>query len=350
MRIEQLTFTRFIAAFLIVIFHYGKKSPLFDNDYLGFIINQSNLGVSYFFVLSGFVMVIAYYNRKDINFLLYIKNRLARIYPVYFLAICIAFLGFYLTSNIKWDELILNILMVQTWVPGKSQVFNPPAWSLSVELFFYVLFPLLFNKYFKKKSTKKMIFQILFFWILSQTVYFICLNNQKILELIPESITFFKRLPILHLNEFLIGMLGGSIFMKHFLNVKFNTDFFLITIAVILILILKFNSIINLHNGALAIIYVVFLILLSINNGVISRLFKNKNLVLLGVVSYGIYILQAPFFSLISSYSVKKYFHINDYSIIFFSRLFLLIIMSVLIYIFFEMPIRKKIRNFIVTK
>ena len=44
MRIEQLTFTRFVAAISIVIFHYGKDVPPFN--YLSFLFQQANIGVS----------------------------------------------------------------------------------------------------------------------------------------------------------------------------------------------------------------------------------------------------------------------------------------------------------------
>ena len=87
MRIEQLTFTRFLAAISIVIFHYGDQIFLFNNKYVQFIFGQANIGVSYFFILSGFVMIIAYNTNSKINFFQYLKNRLARIYPVYLFAI-----------------------------------------------------------------------------------------------------------------------------------------------------------------------------------------------------------------------------------------------------------------------
>jgi len=59
-------------------------SPTFD-----FIIRLSNTFVSYFFILSGFVMVIAYYNieKKTVSALDFYWNRLVRIYPVYILAL-----------------------------------------------------------------------------------------------------------------------------------------------------------------------------------------------------------------------------------------------------------------------
>jgi len=48
MRIEQLTFTRFLAAISIVIYHYGKNIFPFNHEITSFIFRQANLGVSYF--------------------------------------------------------------------------------------------------------------------------------------------------------------------------------------------------------------------------------------------------------------------------------------------------------------
>ena len=64
MRLEQLTFTRFLAAIAVVTFHYGRGSVLMDNETLGLFFHQALYGVSYFFILSGFVMMIAYSNKE----------------------------------------------------------------------------------------------------------------------------------------------------------------------------------------------------------------------------------------------------------------------------------------------
>ena len=151
MRIEQLNFTRFIAAISIVIYHYGKEVSIFYNDYTSFIFRQANVGVSYFFILSGFIMIIAYGTREKINFLKYLNNRFARIYPVYLLAILLI-LGIKLFKNIDKIDLILNLSMLQSWIHNKALTLNYPGWSLSVELFFYLTFPLLFNYFYSKKK------------------------------------------------------------------------------------------------------------------------------------------------------------------------------------------------------
>lgn len=86
--LHQLTFTRFLAAIAIVIFHYGGSAFPFQTPILKSLFSNANVGVSFFFILSGFVMMIAYGARQsEINFREYFINRFARIYPIYFLAL-----------------------------------------------------------------------------------------------------------------------------------------------------------------------------------------------------------------------------------------------------------------------
>ena len=94
MRIDQLTFLRFIAAIAIVVYHYGAAIAPFHFTAISFLFKQANLGVSFFYVLSGFVMMLAYTDKAPINAKLFLWNRLARIYPIYILAllaVCIFF-------------------------------------------------------------------------------------------------------------------------------------------------------------------------------------------------------------------------------------------------------------------
>ena len=52
MRIEQLTFTRFIAALTIIIFHFARQVPPFDSAFLSDVVLKLSVGVSYFYLLS----------------------------------------------------------------------------------------------------------------------------------------------------------------------------------------------------------------------------------------------------------------------------------------------------------
>lgn len=346
MRIEQLNFTRFIAAISIVIYHYGKEVSIFYNDYTSFIFRQANVGVSYFFILSGFIMIIAYGTREKINFLKYLNNRFARIYPVYLLAILLI-LGIKLFKNIDKIDLILNLSMLQSWIHNKALTLNYPGWSLSVELFFYLTFPLLFNYFYSKKKLKHISVWIVLFFILSQTIYHLIING--FIELPYYSIVDIYYHPLMHFNEFLIGNLAGLYFIKKLKSKQKNYIVPILLTIIILIILLKFPLGLSYHNGLFSIVFVPFIILLSLSNDKLTKLFSKNIFVFLGEISFGIYILQAPVWTIFSDYRMDKFFFLNkesDFTESFFMRTLILILLSAFSYLFFEKPIRNKIKNY----
>jgi peptidoglycan/LPS O-acetylase OafA/YrhL len=344
MKVEQLTFTRFLAAISIVVFHYGEKSFVFNNECVGFLFKQADIAVSYFFVLSGFVMILAYGDKSVINTLDYFKNRFARIYPIYLFGIVLVLFGQILTKNIDFVGLVLNLFMIQAWFPSKVLSFNSPGWSLSVELLFYIIFPFFLNSIYKKINKKKVLLLVVLLWVASQLVLNIFLLLDKSYEVFISK-EFMIYNPLMHINGFLVGNVAGLYFLKELKDKKRNLDFSIVAIIMVIVLILKFPLGLNFHNGLLAIFFIPLLILLSLNNGLITKVFKNKFCVFLGEISFGIYILQYPIFSLISAYSVNKYFNIDNVTTVFFIRLFILIGLSAVTYVFIEKPIQIKIKN-----
>ena len=345
MRIEQLTFTRFIAAISIVIYHYGKSSYLFNSEYIAFIFKQANIGVSYFFILSGFVMIIAYGNQENINFTEYIKNRLARIYPVYILAIFLRLAAF-MFQNIDVSNLLLNVFMIQSWIPEKALTLNPPGWSLSVEMLFYISFPFLANRIYTKKNLKINTVSIILFWLISQILFHLIVNEIfKIPNYTDKDMLYF---PLLHVNEFLIGNLAGLFFIHKLKDYKKNNFPYILSLVLLLILLLKFPIGLNFHNGLLALLFVPLLLLIASDNGFMTRLFSKKIFVFLGEISFGIYILQAPVWFIFSDYRMSKYLGLNrelDFTASFLIRFFILITVSVLSYLYFEKPIRALLKK-----
>lgn len=342
MRIEQLTFTRFIAALSIVVFHYGQNVFPFNLNIGSFLFKQAYVGVSYFFILSGFVMIIAYGNKNKIAYGDYIKRRFARIYPVYFLAIVILFI--YLLAfkqPIDYKGLFLNFTMTQSWFPGYALSFNTPGWSLAVEMFFYISFPLLFNLFYKKYSLNKLILPILLVFIVSQLALH-SLTSQSFYQGYPsKSHDFIFYFPLMHFSEFLIGNLAGLFFIKGIK--KRNYDLLIIGLIIILYFWLKFNSTFNFHNGMLAFVFVPLIVLISSNNGILTNVSKGKIFVFLGEISYGIYILQKPIYAWVND--IMYYFNIGNPTRNFYAALFTLIIFSAVSYKLIEGPLRRKINN-----
>jgi len=153
--IKPLTGIRAIAAFMVFITHYNHfEKGTFAHSFF----SQFYTGVSIFFVLSGFLITYRYYDRyqwKKGWFLTYIRNRVARIYPVYFLLTTVTFLVFLITdlhkdSQFTSRQIITNSLWVYftniTFIRGflHDLLFSlvPQGWSLSVEEFFYFSAPI----------------------------------------------------------------------------------------------------------------------------------------------------------------------------------------------------------------
>jgi peptidoglycan/LPS O-acetylase OafA/YrhL len=347
MRIEQLTFTRFLAAIAIVVFHYGQNIFPFNNIYLQGLFSKAYLGVSYFFILSGFVMVIAYYKETTIDSIDFFKRRIARIYPAYLFALLlIIFYNIWGGQSISYKGLGLSLLGMQSWLPLYALKLNAPGWSISVEFFFYALFPLLYNLLYKSIRKSILIISIMFIWIASQLLL-------NLLPYLPLDVfqnlststkhAFLHYHPLMHLNEFLIGNMAGLVFIS-FSHKKRNYDLMLFLLFMALALFISFASpILNLHNGLLAVLFIPIIMLLCLNNGRITAILNKKQLVFLGEISFSIYILQAPVFMIIQK--LVKAAGLQDATSTFYISLASLILLSCLSYIYLETPLRKKIKN-----
>lgn len=342
MRLDQLTFTRFLAAISIVIFHFGKEFFPFTDSSINFLVQQANFGVSYFFILSGFIMIISYGNKKSINWMDYVKNRFARIYPLYILGILVMIIKPLLLLDINIFDLFYSLVMIQAWIPGKVMLYNFPGWSLSVELFFYMIFPFLYNWIYRfQKGLKSITLVFFFIWLSSQLIlhYFLSTDfTNGGTNIVRNQLLFY--FPLMHLNEFLVGNLAAMFFLRYKDDYNKNYDIAIIIVVLLLVLTLKYNSGLNYHNGFLALFFVPLILLLSLNTGKITTIFKTKFLVFLGEISYGIYILQLPVFY------YSKGFYLENPTVTFFMKLSFHLLISAITYLCIEKPLREKIKNF----
>lgn len=151
--ILALTGLRFVAALYVFLFHMHIRWPLSDNWFVSNVLNQGAIGMSIFFLLSGFVLTYRYRDGTT-STRSYLLNRFARIYPVYVAAavVTLPWFGVSLGSGSFEDVglglfrgallLLSNIFLIQAWFPQFFPMWNVGAsWSISVEAFCYVLLP-----------------------------------------------------------------------------------------------------------------------------------------------------------------------------------------------------------------
>lgn len=146
-RLTALTRLRWVAALLVFLYH-ARGLHFFEGGLdrlLAWAFGAGGyVGVSLFFVLSGFI--IAWSSRPGLRARTFWWRRVARIWPLHLVTAALAVgLALAAVPGLKLDgplETVANLLLVSVWNSHWWQVVNPVSWSLAVEVFFYAIFPL----------------------------------------------------------------------------------------------------------------------------------------------------------------------------------------------------------------
>jgi peptidoglycan/LPS O-acetylase OafA/YrhL len=292
--------------------------------------------VSYFFVLSGFIMIVAYHRKEKIAYLDYYKNRFARIYPLYVVGLLLYLVTKY--SGFSFYKAFLYLFGLQSWIPGEAMILNFPGWSISVEFLFYLIFPLLYN-YFYSKGNKSVWVVTVLIWIITQVFCSLYVDSSYYKGPHTESHEFLYYFPLMHVNEFLVGNLAGLFFVKN--HKRRNYDLPVVVVFGLVLLSLIFLSVFY-HNGLMAVLFIPLIVLISKNNGILTRIFSLKPLEYLGEASYAVYITHIPILYILREI-LKKYQ--LDINVMFGIYIVVLIITSVLFYQFVEKPSRDYIKK-----
>jgi peptidoglycan/LPS O-acetylase OafA/YrhL len=140
----QLTGVRAIAAYMVFIHHFNFLNPRYFGNICFGMANELHIGVTFFFVLSGFLIAYKYSHIQSFHFGQYITNRIARIYPVYFALTILTFISYNSFSNKDWIILFLNVSFLRGFFEDFKFSLVAQGWSLTVEETFYLLAPICF--------------------------------------------------------------------------------------------------------------------------------------------------------------------------------------------------------------
>lgn len=147
-RLDALTGLRWWAAFVVFLYHMQVFAPL--PGIASTLVRNGYLGVTFFFVLSGFVLTWS--ARPDLPTSTFYWRRIARIWPAHMVALIIAIPVFYTVAAVPEGSflkpfdlgiILLSVVVVQAWWSNPTILFsgNPAAWTLTCEAFFYALHP-----------------------------------------------------------------------------------------------------------------------------------------------------------------------------------------------------------------
>lgn len=186
----------------------------------------TGMGVSIFFVLSGFLMVYNYMFRELPHGIkesfLFASSKIKKLYPLH-LVMMIPMLGLALIGTVKSGSPLIelvnmlpkiasNVLLIQAWIPVRDYYFgfNGVAWYLSVTLFLYFCFPLIM-KTLKRIKNKIAIIAIISAALVIQLLAGYLLDLPAFSFINTNWFTYI--FPLYRLGDFLVGCCAGYYFI-----------------------------------------------------------------------------------------------------------------------------------------
>ncbi len=353
-RLNALTGLRSFAAVNIVLFHFSNPKWF---GFLAPVVNAGYASVSYFILLSGFVLAYNYAARAragQLNAIRFYKARFTRLYPIYLLSLILAWrmvpqeYGAH-SHPMFWAGMILSPLLLQGWIPEIATFLNTPAWTMSAESFYYFLFPWM-ARWKRPDRIPPILLRLALVWmvgLIPGTLY-ILYSPDGIVH--PDRFSYgpwlqaLKYTPLPHLMSFTFGVLLAGVDeliprasrVRFVLGVGgFAATFFLLWLgseipyAVI-------------HDGLLMPLFGCIILGLAGDNPLAHAL-GIKPLVFVGEASYCLYLLHFNFWNLIHDtrildrLGVARFDPWISYAI--------LIVLALLALHFVEKPAQRKLRN-----
>lgn len=339
-----LTGLRAVAALLVFAFHIHIRWPLTENGWIDQLLSQGAVGMSVFFILSGYILAYTYAGRTfSLNS--YFTARIARIYPVYIAAgilalpwLAIVFKDGFIGIARGVALILANTLMIQAWFP---QLFgywnNPAAWSLSVEAFFYLLFPFIVIG-LQKLTKRGLVASLAMAYCLAVMPGFI----YAVFEPRPTpALSIFYAMPIFRLPEFVFGI---TIYLlrNELRRFSFFGGFAALVLLAYLSTLGDILPLFVLHNWVAVPLIGVLIISLAEGVGAMSKLLSTRPAVYAGKISFCFYMFQFPV--IFGTLQIRKYIELGSFEA--FAVCFVaLTILSIGGYHLIEEPFRKIIRE-----
>jgi peptidoglycan/LPS O-acetylase OafA/YrhL len=368
--IGSLTSLRFFAALAIVV-HHSRAILLPASALASYPLDA---GVSFFFVLSGFILT--YVHSTGMNGMsrwTFYRSRFARIWPagMFWTVVMVVvlpramYLPFYL---LHWSALaavpvaLSFVTLVQSWIPIPAYYFgfNAPLWSVSNEAFFYLMFPMLLRSLTRSWHWKLLAcagagFALV---LLAERNGLAPFGPSTLGKVTLHGITYVN--PVVRLKEFVLGMVAALLFLKSRRYVRVNRWIgSLLEVAVLVALPYAVRNVGVLRSRLMttaspaaatfvdqtstAVFFGLLVLVFAMNAGVVSRVLSLRPFVVLGEISFSLYVLHQI---VINYYQVHpSYFGWIPQALFFTTFLSLMLVLAYLTWRWVEMPARDRLRG-----
>lgn len=318
--LSALTGARFIAALIVLAYHLVRFDRWDIQPALAHVASLGPVAVTFFFVLSGFVLTWACVDEhgRVPSLRGYFAARLARLLPMHVVSLVVVApiaIGLWrraLTDlarahgDVGPDFLhgvalpgLLTAIGLQAWHPSTALAWNPPAWSLSVEVAFYALFPMTAARLLPRPTRVVVVFAaVLWAFALAPGLAALAVDRARF-DVGPASHGFlvdaWRYHPLLRLPEFVAGMAAAKALRAGHALPRSAATLALSTVAFVVGLVASgLLPSMLVHNGLLAPAFAVLVTCAATSNGVGVRVLSSSTLRVLGDASYALYLLHVP--------------------------------------------------------
>jgi len=321
--ISEVDGLRFLAILPVMIQHLGERlirsfpaefsTPIVE-DQLAFAVSRGSVGVFLFFAISGFILTLPFAKAhlKGSNaptYKTYLKKRLFRIEPPYIIWMCFFFLvlivrGVYDFSEL-FPHLVSSLFYSHNIIYGSYSYINPVAWSLEVEIQFYLLAPFLIALFYqiKKGTTRQVI-------LVTSILGYVSVQHYFGWMFFPYKATLLGQL-----QHFLVGILLADVYLTkgfaRFWKNKYGWD----VLAIVCFVTMMYTWTEEYWKSLVFAVALTLLFVSIFNGKILSRIFTNSWITMIGGMCYTIYLIHLPLMELqmqlTGSWVITNYYLVN---------------------------------------
>jgi peptidoglycan/LPS O-acetylase OafA/YrhL len=352
--LNALTGLRCFAAINIVLFHFSNPQWF---GFLAPVVNAGFVSVSYFILLSGFVLGYNYNERArngELDRKRFWEARFTRIYPIYFLSLLLSLVNLrpeYMTHThaMFWTGVVLTPFLLQGWVPAVATFVNTPAWTMSAEAFYYAIFPWLARSKKPERMTPYLA-KMAVVWALGLTpgALYMAFNPDGIAH--PDRWSYgpwlwaLKYTPYAHVFSFVFGVMLANLNAMIPRASRTRPWLGLIGFGGIYALV-RMGPLVPyaiIHDGLLMPLFGIVILGLAGENP-LAAVLSVRPLVFIGECSFCLYLLQFSLWNIVHRSHVLDTLHLSRFDP--WISYVLLIAMAVLAQHFIEKPAQRKLRE-----
>lgn len=277
-------------------------------SWLSSIIGRGSLGVDVFFAISGFILALPFarqrlFHEKPVSLKAYYIRRLTRLEPPYVVSLILLLLVHLLILHESFRNIFPNFLAslfyVHSLVFDEWSKINPVAWSLEVEVQFYVLAPLLAMVFSIRKPVWR---RVVLVTVIVASIAHYNFNYDMI-----EALHLRKSL-FMNLHQFLIGFLFADLFLTDWKEtLKQKSGVYDIAGIAAMSLLFVFNVTFNAWADLLFGICLFISFIALFKGTLINAFFTNPWIVITGGMCYSIYLLHYALIALLAKFSITLF-------------------------------------------